>query len=152
MNNVSGFISLMTRLARGHLFDDGQQSWLKRTVGIVTALAIASQGNLLVPSALHRRMALQAKSRDIVYEVIFKIRAVGVVAVVTAFLRRGMIVPGIHYPWVTVQTDKYNRRSRRVGIMAALAFRVSHRCVLIFGLDDAHVARCAGGSLSSLCE
>ena len=36
--------------------------------------------------------------------------------------------------------------------MAALAFRVSHRCVLIFGLDDTHVARCAGGSLRSLCK
>ena len=36
--------------------------------------------------------------------------------------------------------------------MAALAFRVLHRCVLIFGLDDTHVARGAGGSQRSLCK
>jgi hypothetical protein len=44
------------------------------------------------------RVALKTQDRDTVDEVVFKVRAVGVVAVVTALFSRGMVVPAVHYP------------------------------------------------------
>ena len=109
-------------------------------MGVVTTLAIGSKGNPIMFAPLHLRMALEAEGRDTVDKVVFKIRAVCFVAVVTALRCRIMIVPGIHYPCVAVQADKCIRGIWRVGIMAALAFRIPYRCVLVFGLDDIHVA------------
>lgn len=70
---------------------------------------------------------------------VFKVRAVGNVAAVTTLFGWRMIVPRVHYPGVTVQADKGVSRSGGVGIMAAAAFCIAHRCVLVFGFNDIHM-------------
>ncbi len=91
-------------------------------------------------------VALKAQGRDTVDEVVFKVRAVGNMAAVTALFGWWMIVPRVHYPGMTVQADKGVSLSGGVGIMAALAFCIAYWCVLVFGFDDIHMAGRAGGS------
>ena len=112
----------------------------------MTSLTFGPKGNLVVSAPLTFRMALETEGRDFIGEMVFKVRAVGFVAVVTALLGCGMIVPGVHYPCVTLKAANGIHRSGSMGIMAALAFCIAYWCVLIFVFDDIHMARCAGGS------
>ena len=64
----------------------------------MTSLTFAPQGDLFVSAILTFRMALETEGRDTVDEVVSKVRTVGDVAVVTAVLSCGMIVPAANYP------------------------------------------------------
>ena len=144
MNHPTRLLSLVACFAGCRLLDDGEQPWLKGAVRIVAPVTFVSEDHRTVFAVFQLRVASQTQGRNTVDEVVFKFRAVGVVAVVTALFRRCMVVPRVKYPGVTVQADKGVSRIGGVGIMAALAFCVAYRCVLLLFLDDIHVARRAG--------
>jgi len=146
MDNGSFSLCLVTCLAGSNSLDDGHESRLQGAVRIMTPLTFISKEHFLMSALFIFRVALEAKTRGIFCEVIFKIRAVSFVAVVASFSRRRMVVPGVQYSGMTVEADKGVNRVGGVRVMAALAFGVAHRCVLIFDLDDPDMARCAWGA------
>lgn len=98
MDHGTGFLLLVAELTCGCFLNDGEQGWLQGTVRVVTSLTFVSKGDLVVFAILTFRVALETERRDFIGEMIFKVRTVGDVAVVAAFLGSGMIVPGVHYP------------------------------------------------------
>jgi hypothetical protein len=146
MDNGSFSLCLVTCLAGSNSLDDGHESRLQWAVRIVTPLTFISKEHFLMFALFIFRVALEAKTRGFFCEVIFKIRAVSFVAVVASFSRRRMVVPGVQQPGMAVQADKGIHRVGGVRVMAALAFGVAHRCVLICDLNDLDMARCAWGA------
>lgn len=61
---------------------------MKGAVRIVTPVTSVPEDHLTVFAVFQLRVALKAQGRNTVDEVVFKFRAVGIVAVVTAFFRR----------------------------------------------------------------
>lgn len=98
VDHGTGFLLLVAELTCGCFLNDGEQGWLQGTVRVVTSLTFVSKGDLVVFAILTFRVALETERRDFIGEMVFKVRTVGDVAVVAAFLGSGMIVPGVHYP------------------------------------------------------
>ena len=144
------YLYLMTCFACCRFLDDGKKSYLKGAVGIMAFVTFVSKDNRTVFSTFLFRMAFQAQVRNTVDELVFKFRAVGIVAVVTTLFGRRMIMSSIQNPRVTVQADRSVNWRGKVGIVAALAFCIAHRGVLVFGFDDIQMARCAGRFKHSL--
>lgn len=71
---------------------------MKGAVRIVAPVTSVPEDHRTVFAVFQLRVALKTQDRDTVDEVVFKVRAVGVVAVVTALFSRGMVVPAVHYP------------------------------------------------------
>lgn len=111
---------------------------------IVASGAVVTKQGPAMPAPILIRVAFKTKGWNIIGEVVLEFRTVGGVAVATALLGRKVIVPGIKYPLVAVQTDKGRSWIRGVGIMASLASGIANRCVLVPCLDDIHMARSTG--------
>ena len=55
-------------------------------------------------------MAFQAQVRDVGIKKVIKVCAVGIVAVITAFFGRGMIIPGVQFARMAVHAyEGFNR-------------------------------------------
>jgi hypothetical protein len=98
MDHRTCFLLLVAKLTCCCFLNDGEQGWLQGAVRVVTSLTFVSKGDLVVLATLPFRVALETERRNFIGEMIFKVRTVGDVAVVTAFLGCGMIVSGVHYP------------------------------------------------------
>jgi hypothetical protein len=146
MNDRTCLLSLVARFTGSSLLNDGQEPRLKGAVRVVASDTFVSENHRAVFATFQFRVAFQAQGRHIVEKMVFKVRAVGTMAVVTAVFGSGMIVPGVHYPGVALKAANGISRSGGMRIMAAVAFGIAYRCVLVFGYYDIHMARCAGGS------
>jgi hypothetical protein len=98
MDHRTGFLIPVAELTCRRFLNDGQQGWLQGTVRVMTLLTFAPKGDLVMSAILAFRMALETEGRDPIGEMVFKVRTVGDMAIVTAVFGCGMIVPCVHDP------------------------------------------------------
>jgi len=87
-----------------------EQSGPRGTVRVVAVVALVPKNNFMVPATFVLRVALKAKAGDLVGELVFKVRAVGVMTVLATLLSSIMNGSSLQHLRVAVQAGDHRFR------------------------------------------
>jgi len=111
MHDRPVFLLLMTRYADSSFLDNSNQAWMKGAVRVVALITLYSKDHFVVTATFQFRVAFQAQVRDVGKKKIFKVRAVGIVAVITTLYGWRMIIPGVQFARMAVHANERITRS-----------------------------------------